>query len=135
MDLAARQAGVAQRVEVDDVVGLVDDLGDLPAHLVELGGLQPQLEDGLLQPVAPALQRGGQASPPRWRSRERLGRLSVEACSTPSEGSSPWAVERRALGQQDRVGVGEGGRWPGPWVGGDCVRRRRPPVGPVRTGS
>ena len=39
VDLAARQAGVAQRVEVDDVVGLVDDLGDLPAHLVELSGL------------------------------------------------------------------------------------------------
>ena len=65
MDLAVSQAGVAQRVEVDDVVGLVDDLGDLPAHLVELGGLQPQLENGLLQPVAPALQRGGQASPTR----------------------------------------------------------------------
>ena len=39
MDLAESQAGVAQRVEVDDVVGLVDDLGDLPAHLVELSGL------------------------------------------------------------------------------------------------
>ena len=65
VDLAARQAGVAQRVEVDDVVGLVDDLGDLPAPLVELGGLQPQLEDGLLEPVAPALQRGCQAGPPR----------------------------------------------------------------------
>ena len=65
MDLAACQAGVAQRVEADDVVGLVDDLGDLPAHLVELGGLQPQLENGLLQPVAPALQCGGQAGLPR----------------------------------------------------------------------
>lgn len=65
MDLAVSQAGVAQRVEVDDVVGRVDDLGDLPAYLVELSGLQPQLEDGLLQPVAPALQRGGQASPTR----------------------------------------------------------------------
>ena len=51
VDLATRQAGVAQRVEVDDVVDLVDDLGDLPAHLVELSGLQPQLENGLLQPV------------------------------------------------------------------------------------
>lgn len=65
MDLATRQAGVAQRVEVDDVVGLVNDLGDLLAHIVELGGLQPQLENGLPQPVAPSLQRGGQAGPPR----------------------------------------------------------------------
>lgn len=63
MDLAACQAGVAQRVEVDDVVGLVDGPGDLSAHLVELGGLQPQPENGLLEPVAPTLQRGGPDGP------------------------------------------------------------------------
>jgi len=102
VDLAACQTGVAQRVEVDDVVGLVDDLGDLPAYLVELGGLQPQLEDGLLEPVAPALQRGRQAGPPRWRARERLGSLSVEACSTPSEGSSP-AASRAPVHSASRI--------------------------------
>ena len=102
MDLTARQARVAQRVEVDDVVGLVNDLGDLPAHLVELSGLQPQLENGLLEPVAPALQRDGQAGPPRWRAKERLGRLSVEACSTPSEGSSP-AANRAPVHSASRI--------------------------------
>ena len=102
MDLAACQAGIAQRVEADDVVGLVDDLGDLSAHLVELGGLQPQLENGLLEPVAPTLQRGGQAGLPRWRPRERLRRLSVEACSTPSEVSSP-AASRAPVHSAGRI--------------------------------
>lgn len=135
MDLAARQAGVAQRVEVDDVVGLVDDLGDLPAHLVELGGLQPQLEDGLLQPVAPALQRGCQAGPPRrgpgrgwgacrWRraaprARARARQPAGLPCTRPA------GSRRRRRGR----------RWPGPWADGGCGRRRRRPVGPARTGS
>ena len=49
MDLAARQAGGAQRIDVDDVVVGVDDLVNARAYLPQLVVLQPQTENGLLE--------------------------------------------------------------------------------------
>ena len=64
VDLAARQAGGAQRIDVDDVIVGVDDLVDARAHLPQLVVLQPQTEDGLLDSVPSALQGGGEPGAP-----------------------------------------------------------------------